>query len=187
MFMAPSYKKTGFITLLIMIVIIVLASLYFVFRDESAVQKRNNTPAASALLPDEGETSFSNLQGEPVSLAPEFGNVIVATSWASWCPMCTADIVKLGEVAQAYKDQDVIVLAVNRAEDKYTAERFLQTITVPEGVRIVLDSNDFYFKNSAGYAMPETIVYGKDGAVILQQRGELRLDELKQYIDKALE
>ncbi len=185
--MSPTYKKSGLITLLIMIAVIVVASLYLVFRDESAVQKRNNTPAASALLPDEGETSFSNLQGEPVSLAPDFGKVIVATSWASWCPMCTTDITRLGEVAEAYKDREVVILAVNRAEDKYTAERFLQTITVPEGVRIVLDSNDFYFKNSAGYAMPETIVYGKDGTILLQQRGELRLDELKQSIDKALE
>jgi thiol-disulfide isomerase/thioredoxin len=185
--MAPSYKKSGLITLILMIVVLLVVALYFVFRDQSEVQKRNNTPAASALLPDQGETTFTTLEGEPVSLAPNFGKVIVATTWASWCPQCASDISKLGEVAQAYKDMEVVVLAVNRAEDKYTAERFLQTITVPEGVQIILDSDDFYFKNSAGYAMPETVVFGKDGSIMLQQRGELRIDELKGSIDKALE
>jgi thiol-disulfide isomerase/thioredoxin len=184
---SPSYKKSALITVAVMVFILTLVALYFLLRDQSEVQKRNSTPAATALLPDEGETSFTNLLGEPVTLAPYFGSVIIATSWASWCPQCTADIVKLGEVVQAYNDQDVIVLAVNRAEDRYTAERFLQTITLPQGVQVILDSQDFYFKNSAGYAMPETIVYGKSGAVVLQQRGELRLDELRQSIDTALE
>lgn len=185
--MSPSYKKSGIITLIVMIVVIVLVSLYFVFRDQSEVQKRNNTPAAAALLPEEGETSFTNLQGEELSLAPNFGKVIVATSWASWCPQCMTDINVLGELAAAYKEQEVSFLAVNRGEDKYTAERFLETTTVPEGVQVILDSNDFYFKNSAGYAMPETIVFAPDGSILLQQRGELRRDELKQSIDKALE
>ena len=184
--MSPNYKKSGLITLGIMIVVIVLASLYFVFRDESKVQKRNNTPAAGALLPEEGETTFTDLQGETITLAPDFGKVIVVTSWASWCPQCVTDIARLGELAAAYKDRDVVFLAVNRAEDKYTADRFLQTITVPEGVRIVLDTNDFYFKNSAGYAMPETIIFGTDGNILAQQRGELRLDEMKQHLDEAL-
>jgi thiol-disulfide isomerase/thioredoxin len=181
-----SYKKSAIITLIAMLIVVVLISLYFVFRDQSEVQKRNNTPAATALLPDERQTSFTNLQGEPVSLAPNFGRVIVATSWASWCPQCVTDIKRLGEIASAYQDKDVVVLAVNRAEDRYTAERFLQTTSVPEGVQIILDADDFYFKNSAGYAMPETIVYSKDGSIIVQQRGELRLDELKQSIDAAL-
>ena len=186
MSIVTTYKKSAVVTLFVMILVIVIGSLYLFFRDQSEVQKRNNTPAATALLPEEGETSFTNLQGEVVTLAPHFGRVIVVTSWASWCPQCTTDLMRLGEVVQAYKDQEVTVLAVNRAEDKYSAERFLQTITIPEGVQVVLDSEDFYFKNSAGYAMPETIVYGKDGAVVLQQRGELRLDELRQSIDNAL-
>lgn len=169
-----------------MVLIIAFLSLYFIFRDQSEVQKRNNTPAASALLPEPGEATFTDLTGTEVSLAPNFGKVIVATSWASWCPQCTVDIGKLGELAAAYKEQDVVFLAVNRAEDKYSAERFLQTMTVPDGVQIVLDSSDFYFKNSAGYAMPETTVFAKDGSIVLQQRGELRQDELRQSLDDSL-
>jgi hypothetical protein len=50
-----------------------------------------------------------------------------------------------------------------------------------------LDPTDYYFGNSSGYAMPETIVYARNGEVFLHQRGEIRPEELKQAIDKALE
>lgn len=184
--MTSHSKKTGVVTVIVMVVVIVLCSFYFFLRDKSEVQKRNNTPAAAALLPEQDVQSFTDLQGKPITLASHFGTLIVVTSWASWCPQCIADLSRLGEVAQVYKDKEVVFLAVNRAEDKYTAERFLQTITLPVEVQIVLDPEDFYFKQSAGFAMPETILYGKDGTILLQQRGELRLDELKQNIDASL-
>lgn len=185
--MTHSYKKSVLYTVLFMVTIIVIGIVYFLMRDESVVQKRNNTPAAQALLPEEGETSFTTLQGEPMEVAPYFGDVIVATSWASWCPQCMTDIQKLGELVEPYKDKNVTILAVNRGEDRYTAERYLQTITIPAGVEMILDSGDFYFKNTAGYAMPETIVFDPEGNIVLQQRGELRLDELRSTIDAALE
>jgi thiol-disulfide isomerase/thioredoxin len=185
--MSVSLKKPGVITLAGMLLVVLLVVLYLLFRDESILQKRNDTPAATALLPDKDEAQFTDLQGQTVSLAPDFGQVIVAFSWASWCPTCTTEFGRLGELAQAYKDRGVVVLAVNRGEDKYSAERFLATVMQPEGIRFVLDPTDFYFTNSDGYAMPETIVYAKNGDVLTHQRGEVRQDELKQAIDKALE
>jgi thiol-disulfide isomerase/thioredoxin len=185
--MTASYKKSVLYTVLFMVTIVVIGVVYLLLRDESVVQKRNNTPAAQALLPVEGEASFTTLQGEPMDVAPHFGTVIVATSWASWCPSCMVDIQKLGELVEPYKDKDVTLLAVNRGEDIYTAERYLQTITIPAGVEMILDAEDFYFKNTAGYAMPETVVFDKEGNIVLQQRGELRLDEVKHSIDTALE
>lgn len=171
----------------VMLLVVVLGVLYLTFRDQSILQKRNSTPAATALLPDKEDAQFTDLQGQPVSLAPEFGQVIVVFSWASWCPSCTSEFGRLAEIAQFYKDREVVVLAVNRGEDKYSAERFLATITPPQEIQFILDPNDFYFSNSSGYAMPETIIYAKNGEILTHQRGEVRQDELKQAIDKGLE
>jgi thiol-disulfide isomerase/thioredoxin len=185
--MPSIFKKTGVLTLALMIFVIFLGVLYLLFRDQSILQKRNDTPAATALLPDKDEAQFTDLQGQPLSLAPEFGQIIVVFSWASWCPSCTAEFGRLSELAQTYKDKGVVVLAVNRKEDKYSAERFLATIAIPKEIQFVLDPADYYFANSSGYAMPETIVYAKNGDILTHQRGEVRLEELKQAIDKALE
>lgn len=172
--------RTGIITLLAMILIMGgLAAYVLFFIDESEVQKRDNTPAAQALILDEEEASFTNLNGEAVTLDGHFGKIIVVTSWASWCPECTTSLAQLGYVAEEFKDRGVVILAINRAEDRYTAERYLQTVTVSPSLQIVLDPADHYFGASAGYAMPETIVYTKDGMEVLHQRGNLHIDELK--------
>lgn len=185
--MSALSKKSTVVTLTVMFIIVVLGVSYLIFRDQSILQKQNSTPAATALLPDLEEAQFTDLQGQPLSLAPEFGQIIVVFSWASWCPSCTAEFGRLSELAQAYQDREVVVLAVNRKEDKYSAERFLATITPPKEIRFVLDPTDYYFANSSGYAMPETIVYAKNGDILTHQRGEVRLEELKQAIDKTLE
>jgi hypothetical protein len=78
-------------------------------------------------------------------------------------------------------------MAINRAENPYTAERFLNTIQKPSHVRVILDPSDHFFAANAGYAMPETIVYGADGEIKSHQRGNLNTDELKKAIFEAIE
>ncbi len=180
-------NRAGIVTVVVMAAVIAVALLYILLRDESALQKHNETPAATALLPESEADAFTTLAGEPVSVADNFGEVIVVSSWASWCPQCSTDFPKIGEVASEFKDRGVVVYAVNRGEDKYSAERYLATVEKPEHLNFILDQSDFYFKNSAGYAMPETTVYNKKGEVVLQQRGELNLEELKNTLKELVQ
>lgn len=179
-------SRSGILTLCFMAVTIAAVVLYILLRDQSVLQKHNNTPAASALLPEQTE-SFTSLTGETVSLADDFGSIIVVSTWASWCPSCGADFPALGEVASEFKDKNVSVYLVNRGEDQYSAERYLSTVSKPDSVTFILDGSDYYFKNSAGYAMPETIVYNKKGDVVMQQRGALNKDELRQTLQSLTE
>ena len=77
-------------------------------------------------------------------------------------------------------------MAVNRAEDKYSAQRYLDTLSLPNELRIVLDPSDYYFGHSEGYAMPETVVFKSDGQVTLHQHGELRSDELRKSLEELV-
>lgn len=180
-------KQSTFITFFAMGLVIAAGLLYIFFMDESEVQKRKNTPAAQALIIDNPEQSFTDKEGNAVTLNEHFGNIIVVSSWASWCPQCIEGIQSLGAIAEQYKDRDVVVFAVNRGEDRYTAERYLATVTLPSSVQIVLDPSDHYFKASTGYAMPETILYTEDGNIGFHQRGNVNAEELKQHIDALLE
>jgi thiol-disulfide isomerase/thioredoxin len=178
--------STIIITGVMLLSLAAVAAYIIFFIDESEIQKRDNTPAAQALLVGEGKESFTDMEGNPTSVSEDFGKIIIVTSWASWCPQCTASLNDLGVLAEEYKDRGVIVLAINRAENRFTAERFLKTITVPGGVRIILDPSDHYFGASAGYAMPETILYTKDGQTYLHQRGNLDTTELRTRLDELL-
>jgi thiol-disulfide isomerase/thioredoxin len=179
-------SKSGIITLLIMVLIIAATSSYFILRNKSALQKRNNTSAAQALLVDENEKSFTDLEGKDVAVNDHFGKVMVVMSWASWCPQCTIDLQELGKVAQDYTSRGVVVMAVNRAEDKFAAQRFLATISLPNELTIMLDPEDHYFKNSDGYAMPETVVFSPDGSMALHEHGELQPEEVRKTLDDLI-
>jgi thiol-disulfide isomerase/thioredoxin len=181
------FKACSIITLLLMGLVVLAGSVYILFFiDESKVQKRNNTPAAQALIIDESGESFTDKEGNPVSVNENFGNIMVVTSWASWCPQCIEGVQALGSVAEKYRDRDVVVLAVNRGEDKYTAERYLATVTLPDSVKIILDPSDHYFDASAGYAMPETIVYDENGEEKVHQRGNVNTEEVEKAIEELL-
>ena len=180
-------NRTGIVTIFLMLIVLLAGGLYtFFFVDESEIQKRDNTPAAQALLIEDQSNSFTNLNGETVSVSDNFGKIIIVTSWASWCPQCVESLNRLGQIATDYKDKDVVVLAINRAEDRYSVERYLNTITVPQDLQIILDPSDHYFASSAGYAMPETILYTKGGQEDVHQRGDLNADEIRQHLNELL-
>lgn len=179
--------RPGVITIVVMLLVIIAAISYFFWRDQSALQKRNNTSAAQALIIEDEGKSFTDLTGTPISINDSFGQVIVVMSWASWCPQCGKDLETLGNVAQEFKDKGVTVMAINRSEDKYTAERYLATLPpLPSELKMMLDGDDFYFNHSAGYAMPETVVFDEGGSIALQVHGEINKDELKSTLDKVL-
>lgn len=181
-----SMKRAAIVTLVIMLAVVLAGALYIFFLDESDAQRRNQTPAATALLIDEPEKSYTDTDGNEVDIGSEFGGVIVVLSWASWCPQCVQDISMLDEVAKEFQNQPVTFLAINRAEDTDTAKRFLGTFTTPSFVKIIIDPSDHFYSRSQGYAMPETTVYSKDGEVLLAQKGVTIKDELKASIEEAL-
>ena len=181
-----STNRSTVVTFVVMLLIITSISSYFVFRNKSALQKRNNTSAAQALLIEEKDKAFTDLEGNPIPTNKDFGNIIVVMSWASWCPQCGNDLNELGKLTQEYKGKKVSIMAVNRGEDTYSAQRFLDTVHPPSELRIVLDRSDYYFSHSDGYAMPETIIFNKDGSIALHQRGDINVAEVKQVLDDLL-
>lgn len=178
-------KRSAIITICTMLLIVGMGVFYIFTIDESEIQKRNNTPAAEALLVEDG-THFTDLQGNTIPVSEQFGTVLVVTSWASWCPQCSEGLIELGRLADTYRGKEVTFLAVNRAENSFTAERYLSTIDISDALTMVLDSDDHYFSASEGYAMPETIVYDQDGQIVLHQRGNVAADEIQSAIDAIL-
>jgi thiol-disulfide isomerase/thioredoxin len=167
--------------------VVAAGAVYIFFLDESEKQKRNETPAAQALLVEDEQSTYLDMTQAKVDFSDDFGKIIVVSSWASWCPQCAEDIGRLDQVAGELKDREVVFLAINRAENPYTAERFLNTFSKPEHVRVILDPSDHFFAANSGYAMPETIVYDENGEVKSHQRGNLDTEELKKAIFEALE
>lgn len=173
---------SNILVLLLLLFILAAASLasYYLFFSNNGV--RDDAPLNKALNPKEGSEGFTDIDGNKLTLSDYFGQLLVVTSWASWCPQCATDLPALAEFSKEFDEKDVKILAVDRAENRFTAERFLNSIASTEGLIIILDPEDQFFEVHEGYAMPETLLYDKKGNVVLHQRGALNIEELRTAI-----
>ena len=178
--------KERIITISILALIILAAAAftyYFVFVQSHV---REDAAASRALKTGDGVASYTDINGETRTLDDFLGNVLVVSSWASWCPQCASDLPQLASLAAEFDNEKVTFIAINRSENRFTAQRFLESIDSTETLEIVLDPDDHFFTSNEGYAMPETILYDREGNTLLHQRGELRVDVLREAINQAL-
>lgn len=178
-------NKTNIITILTLLVILVavfLLSYFFIFNKEKSLE---NSSIKKTLTVGEGKKSFTDIEGNPVTLEDDFGKIVVVFAWASWCPECAEDLKLIDEFAAEYADKQVKVIAVNRAENKIAAKRFLDSLGEFNNFEVVLDPDDAFFDTLEGFAMPEIVVYDQDGEILLHQRGRMNLDEVKASIPEG--
>lgn len=175
-------------TFIIVGVILILAALYtgFVLKKKWEREAMNN-PAMNALLTGDGGKPYTDMNGNVLTFDSYLGEILVVNSWASWSPDSAKELPMLAKVAGEFSDKNVKVIAINRAEPQTTAERFLQTVGAADGVELVLDLDDRYYKSVAGFAMPETIFYDKSGNIVHHHHGVISEEELRQYLQKTLE
>lgn len=150
--------------------------------------ERSASPAAAALEgPGEGADAYTNLAGEAITLDAYLGRVLVVLSWASWCPSCAEGLARVRDITATYPSDQVTYLAINRAEPKETAERYINVMQIATDEQIILDPTDRYYQAIDGYAMPELVVYTAAGDIHQRLRGRITDAQLRTAIDSALQ
>lgn len=179
------YIKGHTITILVLVCIIILLGLVvyqFVAVNGLFSDLKNDL---KEIEPTE-EYAYKNLNGEQVSLSEFKGQVLIVNSWATWSPFSKDDLHLLGEVQKDYQDV-VTILAINRKEQIPIIRSYLQTFGLDERALVYLnDPSDHFYKASGGFAMPETIIYNKDGTIFSHFRGDLKLEDFKVSLSQAL-
>lgn len=57
--------------------------------------------------------NLKSLDGKIRTLQSYQGKKIMLNFWATWCPPCVAELPALSQIAQRYKDKDLVVITVN--------------------------------------------------------------------------
>ena len=107
------------------------------------------------------------LDGKKIDTKKMLGDVVVLNFWFTTCAPCKAEIPKLNELKQKYKDQNVHFIAV-ALDDDYKIKEFFKKLKldyeiVSEGRYIATDLNVT--------AYPTNIVIDKEGIVQLYEVG----------------
>ena len=180
-----SYIKNHKITLVILLLLLFLALAYTFFVVTKDDSTSNQDSQAYETLANTGDQSpYTTISGNSVSLTNYIGTIMVAHSWASWCPQCKDQLIELSELTETINEVPVTILAINRAEPASTARLYLRSLEVNEKVQLVLDADDRFYKSIAGYTMPETIIYDQDGTIARHIRGYVSNTELELIISE---
>lgn len=121
------------------------------------------------------EFSVTALDGTKLSLSQMRGKVVLLTFWATFCPICHAEIPKLNAVADGYKGKDVVFLGVTTEKAPGVASHlknnpFNFTI-VPDGFGLMMQYGDKTKDGSMDMGYPNYYVIDQKGAIAMRGSG----------------
>ncbi len=117
---------------------------------------------AGNLAPD---FKLQNLDGQSISLSSLRGRPVMLNFWASWCGPCRAEMPHIQAVFEdeKWKDQGLVILAVNIGESSSTAKKFVEdnSLSFP----VLLDSDQSVARDYNVRGIPATFFIDKDGII----------------------
>lgn len=79
--------------------------------------EKGNPQADAGPAPQKGfrapDFTLQTIDGETYTLSDLQGSAVLVNMWATWCPPCKAEMPAMQKVYEEYKDQGLVVLAVN--------------------------------------------------------------------------
>lgn len=162
------------ITLFLIFVIVVVASLYFFGRSSLSSKSSPNALPSFAL---------EDYEGNIVRSTDFTDKPLVLNAWAGWCPFCVQELPDFAKAQEEFKDQ-VVIVAINRAEKAGVAKSFTDGLKVTDKLIFLLDPDDSFYRSIGGFSMPETLFIDKSGNIVEHKRGPLTQDEIRAKVQK---
>jgi len=119
--------------------------------------------------------------GEKFSNANTKGKVLLFEFWTTWCKFCEAEAAYVDKLDKEYRDNGLIVLAVNVGESRKVVKKYL--VQHPRSCRVVLmeDTNLAAMYEATVY--PIYVVVDKDGNIADEQRGAAGEEALRRLLE----
>ncbi|MEW7978641.1 MAG: TlpA disulfide reductase family protein [Candidatus Sedimenticola endophacoides] len=137
----------------------------------------NNRPAV--------EFTLERLEGEPLTFPDDLeGRPVVIAFWADWCPVCEEELQIFEALYQHYRDQGLMVLALNVGQDRDTAAAFSDRLNVSYDV--LLDRDTEVANRYGVMGLPTTFFIGRKGNVHAKIVGESSRELIEKVIVEIL-
>lgn len=125
------------------------------------------------------QSSFTQPDGQALTMASLRGQPLVLNFWATWCPPCVKEMPELDRFAQAFARQGGRVVGL--AVDNPTAVReFLARTPVNYTIGLAGFDGSAWSRRlgNAQGALPFTAVFDRQGAIVQRKLGETHQAEL---------
>jgi peroxiredoxin len=150
-----------------------------------AVGQQQLRPGAQA--PD---FAAESMDGKAYNLSQLQGKVVVMTFWSTRCEICVVEIPKLNRMAERYKGQDVVFLALTM-ENNGKIEPFLRKnpfsfSILPNSFGVVLKYADLDKGGTINMGFPAHYIIDKRGAIAHRSEGWDKANSIEAQISKLL-
>jgi len=154
-----------------------LAAVLVLAASVSCSSKPQSTPDVTAPPQSVGVFSMDKL-------GQYRGKIVLLNFWAIWCKWCRQEMPDLEAVYRQYRDQGVVVLAVNVTEDEAAIIDYARQLglTFP----MVRDTNQLASKAYKVQAFPTTVFIDRQGKVRYTQIGAMKKSFMEQQIEALL-
>lgn len=137
-----------------------------------------------------GNFTATTLDGKTFDLAELKGKVVLLTFWSTKCAICHSEIPKLNQLAQNYKDKNVVFLGLtmenpNKVEPYLKKTAFNFTI-IPNSFGVVLQYADKDNDGRISMGFPAHYLINQKGEIELRTNGFDKTSTLDSRINQLL-
>lgn len=131
----------------------------------------------STLQAEPHTPTFTDLDGESVTLEHHHGQLRVVNFWASWCPPCVKEMPAFERLQQQLGDENLQVIAINVGESALQVRDFLETFEIQLSFPVWMDPDWQGFRTFELQGLPTTLVMSPSGEVLEVVVGERHWDQ----------
>lgn len=134
-----------------------------------SADKSSASPTETVAAPQKGflapDFELNTTSGGTVKLSILRGQAVLVNLWATWCPPCREEMQSIEKVYNEYKEQGLVVLAVNMTyqDDPQKITPFVaeRDLTFP----ILLDETGDMANDYQMRSLPSSFFIGRDGVI----------------------
>jgi len=135
--------------------------------------------------------SEASLDGKTFDLAQLKGKIVLISFWSTKCAICHSEIPKLNQLAQNYKNKDVVFLALTM-ENSSKVEAYLKKNPfdfniLPNSFGVVLKYGDKSNDGTISMGFPAHFLINQKGEVELKTNGYDKTPQLESEINQLLQ
>lgn len=178
--------KTRFDWVVVTIVVALLGTAWISFsRVSPADANPNGRPPAPQTGHPAPDFTLTTLDGEEITLRELRGNPVVINFWGTWCGPCRAEMPAIEAVYNQYRDEGLVVLAINDAEPPNLVNAFVTDLglTFP----IVMDPQREVQFLYMVRAFPSTYFVDREGVIQRAVYGSMTQPVIDGHVREIIE
>lgn len=118
------------------------------------------------------------LDGTMIKLSELKGKNVILNFWATWCGFCVIEMPDLQKLQDTYKDEDLLVLAINVGETKETVQKFVEENDLK--LTVLLDKDSSVANTYGLRSFPSTLAINKKGETVTGYVGMMTYAQMEQ-------